>query len=137
MVPNGTKWYWIVPNCALWYRMMKLYVSCHFICDVHIDCYFYKNHSRYDLLEIGSLNMINSKLLIRMSTILQGILQRNCYKWYLSVQSTKKKCSNSFKIIKNVLKLATYYSLNTCSKIVPSRSCCTSRNFYDLWEWYC
>ena len=44
-----------------------------YIFDVHIDCCFYHNNSRYDLLELGPLNMINSNLLIRISTILQGI----------------------------------------------------------------
>ena len=44
-----------------------------YIFDVHIGCCFYHNNSRYDLLELGPLNMINSNLLIRISTILQGI----------------------------------------------------------------
>ena len=44
-----------------------------YIFDVHIDCCYYHNNSRYDLLELGPLNMINSNILIRISTILQGI----------------------------------------------------------------
>ena len=58
MVLNGTKWYkmvrnctkrfqmvhnankyWIVPNCARWYRMMKLYVSCHYEWKCFETCY--------------------------------------------------------------------------------------------------
>ena len=44
-----------------------------YIFDVHIDCCYYHNNSRYDLVELGPLNMINSNILIRISTILQGI----------------------------------------------------------------
>ena len=37
---------------------------------------------------------------------------------------------NSIKIVQNVLEPAICDSLNNCSKIVPSRSCCMSRNFF-------
>ena len=48
-----------------------------YIFDVHIDCCFFHDNSRYELLELGLLNMVDGNLFVRRRAILQGIFSHD------------------------------------------------------------
>ena len=108
---QGNEWYRMLPNITEWYKMVLNGTKWYWMVQNGTKpCQMLQNANKWCQMVPNDTELCQ--------IVLDGT------KWW--------NCMLVVIMNGNVLKLATCYSLNTCSKIVPSRSCCTSRNFSKM-----